>query len=338
MHLLAHETPSTISHQLSCFFQENADIRIATTKQNISIHSPVLSGVLKEIPISDGVHLSFSDTLIHKPLSVQSLVETTDEIDIGFTFSGCVSGKLSGFRQEFGTFDRLSTFTFFSGDMNINMSIPEKQHFKMIKLRFTRKSFEDYCEYAGCVLPKDIARKIAHTENSVTQCSCFLPEEAYGIAANIVYEVTNGDYQSYYLQGLCVDFTRIMVEHLYKGFSRIHPKQFVSYRDIDRVREAYDILSHNIVDPPKLIELAHKVGLNDYKLKTGFRQAYGMSVHETLTDLRLNYAARLLKEEALSVTECALRTGYGKSSDLSAAFKRKFGVSPAGMKKMKTAL
>ncbi len=329
-HALSYESYQL---QLSSFIRDNADVNTAVFSQTATGHTTDLRYTVKEIPVSEGIHLTFIDTLCRKPLSIQSVVEAQDSIDISFTFSGSVRCNIAGNRHDIGTFDRLSSLTHYKGGLVINLSVPENQPLTMIKLRFTRKSFDEYCKYAGCILPKDMLYKIDYTENNAEQCSCFLPQEIYATAAQMISQLNNP--ASYYMQELCVDFTKMMVEHLYRGFSRIHPKQFVSYRDIDRVREAYDILSHNIVEPPKLIELAHTVGLNDYKLKTGFRQAYGMSVHETLNELRLEKAVHLLKEQDLSMTECAMSAGYGKSSDFSTAFKRKFGVTPYRIKKMK---
>ena len=45
--------------------------------------------------------------------------------------------------------------------------------------------------------------------------------------------------------------------------------------DLDRIHEAKDILISDMENPPSLLELANKAGLNDTKLKRGFRQVFG---------------------------------------------------------------
>lgn len=45
--------------------------------------------------------------------------------------------------------------------------------------------------------------------------------------------------------------------------------------DMLRIREARDILLERMAEPPSLLELSRLIGLNDYKLKTGFKEIYG---------------------------------------------------------------
>ncbi|BFH69058.1 hypothetical protein J27TS7_06400 [Paenibacillus dendritiformis] len=45
--------------------------------------------------------------------------------------------------------------------------------------------------------------------------------------------------------------------------------------DMLRIREARDILQERLAEPPSLLDLSRLIGLNDYKLKTGFKEIYG---------------------------------------------------------------
>ncbi len=322
-----------ISDSLNAFMQKNSKIRNIPSTQLVAVNSSVLRGVIKEIPISEGVHLSYTDAELSQPFALTSIFRTESEIDLSFTFSGSLACKVDGSRREIGVFDRASSVSIFNGDFDMRLSIPQRQNFKFLKLRFTRESFDKYCKYAECHLPAVIFKEFQNPKQAISQCTCILPKNLNSVAYAIVQEILLGGDSSYLLQELCVDFTCIIVNHLHTGFSQINPKRFVSYKDIEKVREAYFILSENLSEPPKLIELAHLVGLNDYKLKTGFRQAYGTSVHQCLTNLRLKKAKVLIKEQSLSVTEAALAVGYGNLGDFSQAFKRKYGVSPNSIKK-----
>lgn len=105
--------------------------------------------------------------------------------------------------------------------------------------------------------------------------------------------------------------------------------------DIEKIREAHDYLLSNMENPCTLIELSHKVGINDFKLKKGFKKLYGCTVYDFLTDARMEKAKGLLLETDTSVHDIAFITGYKNLSSFITAFKKKMGYSPGSFKKMK---
>ena len=98
--------------------------------------------------------------------------------------------------------------------------------------------------------------------------------------------------------------------------------------DVDRIHYAREILLSNLENPPSLLELAQQVGLNDYKLKRGFRQVFGTTAFGCLYHHRMERARRLLETNYSTVTEVAQAVGYTSATSFSAAFKKKFGMSP----------
>jgi AraC family transcriptional regulator, transcriptional activator of the genes for pyochelin and ferripyochelin receptors len=82
-------------------------------------------------------------------------------------------------------------------------------------------------------------------------------------------------------------------------------------------------------EPPSLLTLARQVGLNDFKLKRGFRQVFGTTVFGYLHEHRMERARQLLEERRLNVTAVACTVGYANPSHFAGAFKRKFGVNPS---------
>jgi AraC-like DNA-binding protein len=102
----------------------------------------------------------------------------------------------------------------------------------------------------------------------------------------------------------------------------------LSLSDIDRIHQARDILTHRLKQPPSLLELARQVGLNDRKLKQGFRQVFGTTVFGYLHDYRMQQAQQLLRAGQTNVKETALLVGYASQSSFNAAFKKRFGVNP----------
>ncbi|QEC78985.1 helix-turn-helix transcriptional regulator [Mucilaginibacter ginsenosidivorax] len=110
-------------------------------------------------------------------------------------------------------------------------------------------------------------------------------------------------------------------------------KSFLKIHDLDRIYQAKSIVEENLLNPCSLIELAHKVGLNDFKLKKGFREVLGTTVFGYLYDLRMDKAKLLLKD-GKPVREVAFEVGYKNAHHFTAAFKKKFGYLPSKINKL----
>ena len=97
--------------------------------------------------------------------------------------------------------------------------------------------------------------------------------------------------------------------------------------DVDRIYCARDILLQRLINPPSLLDLSRLVGLNDYKLKKGFRQVFGTTVFGYLSQQRMKKARQLLVQQQ-SIATVATAVGYASPTAFSGAFRRQFGVSP----------
>src|SRR5690554_8031136 len=95
-----------------------------------------------------------------------------------------------------------------------------------------------------------------------------------------------------------------------------------------RIQQAKDILIKNIAEPPTLQENADEVGINIKKLKQGFKQVYDDTAYGFLFDYKMEYARKLLDSGTYNVNEVGSKNGYSTTSNVIAAFKKKFGATP----------
>jgi AraC family transcriptional regulator, transcriptional activator of the genes for pyochelin and ferripyochelin receptors len=105
--------------------------------------------------------------------------------------------------------------------------------------------------------------------------------------------------------------------------------EIICSSDLDRLYQAREILLQDLENPPSLLDLAKQVGLNDYKLKAGFRRVFGTTVFGYLHEQRMTQAHDLLTSSDLPVTEIANQVGYTSLSAFSTAFKKFFGIRPS---------
>jgi len=78
--------------------------------------------------------------------------------------------------------------------------------------------------------------------------------------------------------------------------------------------------------------LARQFGINEFKLKKGFRETFNTTVFAYLLDRRMEHARKLLLDCRVNVNEVSRKVGYKNANHFSTAFKNKFGVSPASLK------
>jgi AraC-like DNA-binding protein len=110
--------------------------------------------------------------------------------------------------------------------------------------------------------------------------------------------------------------------------------RFVKTRtDRDRLFSARDLIDTRLTDPPTLADVAKGVGLNEYKLKRGFKELFGTTVFSYLTAQRLELAQKMLLDTDKTAAEIAFALGYATPQHFSEAFKKRFGVTPKAMRK-----
>lgn len=131
-----------------------------------------------------------------------------------------------------------------------------------------------------------------------------------------------------YLEGKTLELLAMQLGQWENFQEQLNITKTLRLDDIERIYHAKEILIQNWDHPPSLQELTRQVGLNDYKLKQGFRQVFGNSVFGYLQQYRMEQAKQLLAQEELSIKGVAQRIGYASQSHFCYLFKRQFGISP----------
>ena len=81
--------------------------------------------------------------------------------------------------------------------------------------------------------------------------------------------------------------------------------------------------------PPSLSELSRIIGINEFKLKKGFKEIFDTTVFGYLSETRLLIAKNDLYNNNKSVSQIAFELGYSSVQHFSNAFKKRFGIAPS---------
>jgi len=105
--------------------------------------------------------------------------------------------------------------------------------------------------------------------------------------------------------------------------------------DLFAIEQAREIIEKNLTNHWLIPHLAFKAGINEKKLKQGFREVYKISPYQYLIQLRLCKAKDLLEDTDLSIQQVANQVGFDSYRGFSKAFKKVYKVLPTSYRKIK---
>lgn len=131
-----------------------------------------------------------------------------------------------------------------------------------------------------------------------------------------------------YLEGKMLELLAVYLNESVHGGQQTERSVKLSKEDMRSLELAKEILQRDYLHPPTLAGLSRMICLNEFKLKKGFKEMYGYTVHAYAIEQRMQSARRLLEKGDISVSQAAASVGYGNVSHFAAAFRKRFGVSP----------
>ncbi|MBQ8639477.1 MAG: AraC family transcriptional regulator [Lachnospiraceae bacterium] len=106
--------------------------------------------------------------------------------------------------------------------------------------------------------------------------------------------------------------------------------------ELDYLRQAKKYIRYNYSYPVQIEELARYIGIDRSYLYRIFIQHEGISPKQYLTAYRLDTAAEMLRNTALSITEIALSCGFHDSSSFCRQFRARRQITPQRFRKPET--
>ena len=118
---------------------------------------------------------------------------------------------------------------------------------------------------------------------------------------------------------------RLLVELGKRDDKNIYP---LNAKDIQTIYKVKERLLERLDTSPTIDELASYANMSLSKMKRIFKQIFGDSIFNYYQSFRMQEAARLLKEEKLSVSEVGYRVGFSNLSHFSRVFEQHIGMKP----------
>ena len=100
----------------------------------------------------------------------------------------------------------------------------------------------------------------------------------------------------------------------------------------EKIQQAKKIIDEDYAKNYTIAELAKLVGTNEQYLKKYFKQQYGKTIMNYMTEMKMEHAKKLILLGKFRVSEVARMTGYKHSTHFTTAFKKYFGIIPNSLK------
>jgi AraC-like DNA-binding protein len=107
----------------------------------------------------------------------------------------------------------------------------------------------------------------------------------------------------------------------------------LSERDVEALKAARQHIINHLAEAPTIQQIARTIGLNQQKLKVGFRELFGETIYGFTLAQRMDLAWRLLDRDRQPVKIVAARVGYRCAASFARAFERHWGTLPSALRR-----
>lgn len=274
------------------------------------------TGYLKETRVRQGLALSWNSIQLHEPVVLDVQVQYP-HMELSFTLEGSGVWSRLGQRRE---------YEMRGGFGNLMFVHNEGFHAE----QFAGKPIDHMEVRIDLALWRSLLPALPwQAEDSFYCRPCPLTPQVRGIIEEMRGCPYAGPIRQLYLEGKCMELIAVCLEESGSGGNLLHEAaKGLRRSDAEALVQARDILARSWQEPPALMQLARMVGLNDYKLKAGFKELFGTTVFGYVRRLRMQEARRLLDKGRVNVSEAAFRVGYTNVSHFASQFNKTFGSSP----------
>ncbi|WEK71396.1 MAG: AraC family transcriptional regulator [Candidatus Chryseobacterium colombiense] len=277
----------------------------------------------------DGIKILYSETDLDKPTELDWKGDS-ELVTMHFNLQGRTSIQQDGMSNSF-VLNANQHNLFYGTSAEGKMKVDELR-MKSFMIQFSKDSFLKISKNGNESL-KQFADKIIlgiPVAFSNSNLNIDLPLQTC-INSILNCDYTNG-LKRLFLLSKTIELLVLQAES-FNNFQNSESAYIKSDYDKERIVFARDYLVKNIESPPTLVELAKITGLNEYKLKRGFKEVFNQTAFSYLSDLRLELAKNNLLEGKKQATEIAYELGYCSLQHFSSAFRKKFGITPSQVRR-----
>jgi AraC-like DNA-binding protein len=309
--------------------QLGTEKRVESGEEILEFPAALGAGTMRGVRLREGYDLMILDSALTTPLQLEGEYVGHQPLGLSFCLSGSVRHTARGAVGELGLGPNQRGL-FFMPDFREGASVyAAHEHTVLVGMGINPDVSQLFSEDQLAPALGMLRHVGAHAHEQFFFQAGIITPSMRTVLTQMLQCPYQGGTRRLYLESKALELIALSLAHALPDGEPSPPLPSLRPDDIERIHAARDLLLHTLEEPPSLLALARHVGLNDFKLKRGFRQVFGTTVFGYVRDQRMAQARQLLEQQRLNVTEVACAVGYANPSQFAAAFKRKFGVNPA---------
>ncbi|RUT67846.1 AraC family transcriptional regulator [Flavobacterium cupreum] len=223
----------------------------------------------------------------------------------------------------------LPSMQIFKGKLNIETFYPGRTKFNSI---FIGIDSDRLAKTLGLNIDNEIFRNIITSEQSVLFEELLSPK-IQQVAMEIIQADVPPSLNDFFFKIKAEELICLTLKELFKRENQT--THALNQIDVQKIYKVRDLILNDIAAPPVIKELASQIGMSESKFKRLFKQIFGDSLFSYYQKFRMKEAARLLKENKMTVSEVGFKMGFSNLSHFAKAFEEHIGTKPKSFQKIK---
>ena len=216
---------------------------------------------------------------------------------------------------------------FYCNYPNITLSLKKGRHMSVITFhppKYFISAIDFFPAFEG------FGKNIKENQTSVINAFAFNVTPGM---LDAIYRLTHAPYSPYLLNFHLTIVKELLHKMLQQAFRPGAYNKKFSLDDLEKIYAAKEFIEANLPHHFSITRVSAHVGLNEQKLKEGFKEIFQKGLFEYFRDRIMEIAQKEIEQTRRSIKQIAFRAGYKKANNFSAAFKKKFGRSPLSWRK-----
>ncbi len=297
-------------------------------ERNYTIDESVMGGTYKEM-FFEGIHNGYGDfrlpktTLIHFDTDLQT-------IEMHFALQGNAKVHSRNFTGQLG-FSNNQHNLLYACEFKGSVEWSNEKDMKVFEVNLWPSFFEKHLPESGLF---DTFRNSIEKKQSAILSPHNFPITPQMVT--LIHQIINcnrtGRFKRIFLESHVLELLMLQLEQIDNHNCEVFCA--ISKQQEEKIFAVKEILTQHLSGDFTLNSLAQSVGTNEFTLKKGFKELFGISVFGYWNQLKMQEARKLIMDRELSIKEVSNRIGYKNPQHFSTAFKRYYGYSPSELRSL----
>ena len=287
------------------------------------------SGTIHSLAFQDGISLVLYDCCFRNGLQINVCTEQPQPLNFLFCIRGSITHLLNKRDTQYVLKPLLGSITANPCPHDQRIIFNPNVHVQVCNLQINR---EAYLMKIDCELDQ-IPERMSTAFQDIEARNPFIYHSNYSVAlAGVIKAMYENEYEgivrSSFMEAKSLEMLSMQIKQYKDDLDPSSRQVLLRKYDVDKLTKARDILISDLKNAPTIVQLAKQVGINQQKLKSGFKKVFNETINRYLRNERLKRARILLIDGSMSVREIANAVGYSNQSHFASRFKEKYGILP----------